>query len=372
MNYGDYIGKMVEKMRLSKGVGTCAGVVRVPDAYSGNGDISKLDRFTLTFPYGGLYLKWEVIFNINYPHQPPDFIFLSEAQSFHPDIHNLKSLTTWDPRDEDSLLRLMREMVVEFKQLQLNKIAGTRIASEVEALMQFKVNHNACVGDGKDDYQHRVEVEVNASCNETHTGQIHVMTRIPVTLINPTDPLNNTGSCEKMLVLMTYEGADLQTPNCQLFPSPKLEKALGLMGGLCCGGFPRDGGMVTHVTNVHNKLNYMMEQMRCGVEKRRSYVEAMVLQFKSHVLEFDNTTFHHVNLLFRHQNSNVLLTMEVPASFPNTQPQLTFTSMERDRVFRRLRDYPYSPRWTSDEMADRMRTYLEGNLARLENEMNMT
>lgn len=38
MNYGDYIGKMVEKMRLSKGVGTCAGVVRVPDAYSGFGE----------------------------------------------------------------------------------------------------------------------------------------------------------------------------------------------------------------------------------------------------------------------------------------------------------------------------------------------
>ncbi|KAH9759100.1 BRCA1-A complex subunit BRE [Citrus sinensis] len=58
--------------------------VRVEQAWSGSKYSNTLDRFTLLIPYCLDTIKWDVIYNAEFPHAPPDIIFGPEDEDFHP------------------------------------------------------------------------------------------------------------------------------------------------------------------------------------------------------------------------------------------------------------------------------------------------
>ncbi|KAH9693372.1 BRCA1-A complex subunit BRE [Citrus sinensis] len=58
--------------------------VRVEQAWSGSKYSNTLDRFTLLIPYCLDTIKWDVIYNAEFPHVPPDVIFGPEDEDFHP------------------------------------------------------------------------------------------------------------------------------------------------------------------------------------------------------------------------------------------------------------------------------------------------
>ncbi|XP_065833284.1 BRISC and BRCA1-A complex member 2-like [Oscarella lobularis] len=109
-------------------LGGCGSFVRggsleIIDCRSGDltarRDDGNCDRFTISIPYCGTTLRWQVIFNSNRPRQAPDFIF--DDVDFCPKLANLKTLTDWDSSDENCLRAAVFELLMQYRDYQLTE-----------------------------------------------------------------------------------------------------------------------------------------------------------------------------------------------------------------------------------------------------------
>jgi len=82
------------------------------------------ERYMLDIPYAGQHLQWHVMFDAQEPDSPPQFLF-PETPDFLQDMNldeleaKLPSLANWDCDDADSLLKVVRELVIEYRSLQV-------------------------------------------------------------------------------------------------------------------------------------------------------------------------------------------------------------------------------------------------------------
>lgn len=79
-----FISSVVRNGKVGLDATNC---LRITDLKSGCTSLTpgpNCDRFKLHIPYAGETLKWDIIFNAQYPELPPDFIFGEDAE-FLPD-----------------------------------------------------------------------------------------------------------------------------------------------------------------------------------------------------------------------------------------------------------------------------------------------
>lgn len=94
------------------------------DSASSSCGKTKNDCFKLSIPYAGEHLVWEVLFDSLCPEMGPDFIFNDSTFLMDPDIdtmaHWAPSLMKWNPTDTDALLNVLTELLLYYKQHQVN------------------------------------------------------------------------------------------------------------------------------------------------------------------------------------------------------------------------------------------------------------
>lgn len=94
------------------------------------------DRFKLHIPYAGETLKWDIIFNAQYPELPPDFIFGEDAE-FLPDPSALHNLASWNPSNPECLLLVVKELVQQYHQFQCGRLReSSRLMFEYQTLLE--------------------------------------------------------------------------------------------------------------------------------------------------------------------------------------------------------------------------------------------
>jgi len=75
--------------------------------------------------------------------------------------------------------------------------------------------------------------------------------------------------------------------------------------------------------------------------------------------------------LFEWKNFYYILNVEIPKTFPTGQPKLTFQSiyhLHNEKPFTTMKDtYPYSPRWSVEELIERTRTFIISYLPTFQN-----
>ncbi|KAJ6399609.1 hypothetical protein OIU77_020212 [Salix suchowensis] len=107
-----------------------------------------LDRFTLLIPYCQDHMKWDVIYNAEFPLAAPDVIFGAEDEDFHPfhvvcgedgDSRLVKnSLTDWNNKDPTRLLALVIELRDKYRSYQekrVGEVDDDRLKFEISTIV---------------------------------------------------------------------------------------------------------------------------------------------------------------------------------------------------------------------------------------------
>ncbi|KAG8431939.1 hypothetical protein GDO86_019171 [Hymenochirus boettgeri] len=149
--------------------------LRVTDLKSGCASLTpgpSCDRFKLHIPYAGETLKWDIIFNANYPELPPDFIFGEDAE-FLPDPSALRNLAEWNPSDPESLLLVVKELVQQYHQYQCSRLSeSSRLMFEYQTLQE------------EPQYAENMEIYAGKKNNWTGEFSARFLLKLPVDFSN--------------------------------------------------------------------------------------------------------------------------------------------------------------------------------------------
>lgn len=338
-------------------VGICKGQVKLTDFNSSCPTVTvadsqgKCDRFKVLMPYAGQTVTWEVLFNCNYPEDPPDFIFGSEDADFFPNIDNIKSLINWDYKEPNSLLRVIEELLQEYR------LHQERLVSESQRL-QFE--YNSLINDTDIESE---AVEIHVSRSENRIGPIHFLIKLPVDFARiPSFIIKLNPGEDSAILLVSFNSAEGNRITPQLYLSPRVEKALGGAANLRIPGFPSGTCLSEYVPDVTQLLKTKVDQIVQCFEKRKEYISAFLSLYGRSVLEYDSETFTKISFLFEWNDFFFIIFIDLPSFFPKTQPVLTFQSIYHENkgkpYYEMFQDYPYSPRWSGLEMAERTKSFI--------------
>lgn len=348
------IRKFVDDLVGHGKIGTCKDFVRVDRVQSGSNVVreNNCDRFRLSIPYGGTTLRWEVLFNAEEPHLPPDFIFGINEQEFEPNLEEIPSLQDWNPDNPGMLTAVVKEVITQYKQHQYHLIErySKKVQFEYESLQQLDILKNT-----------EVFLQRNAQMSQQ---QASFIIRLPINLSQLPSYLNNNNLGEDYISLhILFEGYDGLTVTPRIYLSPKVEHALAESSLQYPNWAAGDECLVTYIPLVQSFFAQKVDEITSQYERRRDYVASFLSSFGSAVIEYDAEAFTKIAFLFEVKGFYCILKIEIGRNFPDEQPSYVLQSIyhvyndepyeAKDNV------YPYSPRWSSAEMVERARSYLQ-------------
>lgn len=117
-----------------------------------------------------------------------------------------------------------------------------------------------------------------------------------------------------------------------------------------------------YVPDVLQFLRNTVDQIVTGFERRKQFFDAMLQLHERSVLEYDTDTFIKISFLFERQNFHFIVHIKVPQFFPQDKPLLLFQSVYHCSngkvITSNCREYPYSPRWSGKELAERTTNFI--------------
>ncbi|XP_033646697.1 BRISC and BRCA1-A complex member 2-like [Asterias rubens] len=347
------VGKYVGALLRENNVGVCGGPLHVLEPKTGRHTITQrhcCDRFKIQIPFAGNTLIWQVMLDSMHPSEPPDFIFNSHDFGFMPDIEDIKSLVNWDAGAENSLSLVINELLVAYKDHQ-RSLLNDRLQFEYTSLLET----------GK-----FTTIEVHHS-RKTPRGPLTVnfLIRLPVDFSNIPEFItkDNPGE-DAAILLVSFQNQEATKVSPQLYLSPRVEHALGGAASLRIPVFQNGGCLMDYVPNVFQLLENMVDQIVKGFQKRKEYIAAFLSHYGRAVLEYDAETYNKISLLFDWEDFYFILHINIPTFFPRDQPHFELQSVYHMTTYSKpiiatIKDYPYSPRWSGNEMAERAKVYLE-------------
>ncbi|KAM8785011.1 BRISC and BRCA1-A complex member 2 isoform 1-T1 [Rhynchonycteris naso] len=314
------------------------------------------DRFKLHIPYAGETLKWDIIFNAQYPELPPDFIFGEDAE-FLPDPSALHNLASWNPSNPECLLLVVKELVQQYHQFQCSRLReSSRLMFEYQTLLE------------EPQYGDNMEIYAGKKNNWTGEFSARFLLKLPVDFSNiPTyllKDVNEDPGEDVALLSVSFEDTEATQVYPKLYLSPRIEHALGGSSALHIPPFPGGGCLIDYVPQVCHLLTNKVQYVIQGYHKRREYIAAFLSHFGTGVVEYDAEGFTKLTLLLMWKDFCFLVHIDLPLFFPRDQPTLTFQSIYHFTNSGQLysqaqKNYPYSPRWDGNEMAKRAKAYFK-------------
>ncbi|KAI3696644.1 hypothetical protein L6452_29086 [Arctium lappa] len=118
----------------------------VEQMWSGSKNPGLLDRFTLAIPFCFDYIKWDVIYNAQFPLLGPDIVFGPEDEKFRPynDLKPKNSLSDWNCKDPTRLLSLileLRSLYMAYQKKRVGEVDDERLKFEINTIYSRE-----CVG----------------------------------------------------------------------------------------------------------------------------------------------------------------------------------------------------------------------------------
>ncbi|CAH3041157.1 unnamed protein product [Porites evermanni] len=349
------IAKFVKALLDNGGFGVCGELPKVSDPKTSLSypcdTIRSCDRFKVLIPYAGRTLRWEVLFNQAQPDFPPDFIFGTQDQEFVPNIEELKTLENWDARDPESLLNLIKELVIQYKEHQKR---------QVKEIPRIEFEYSTLEADTK-----YPEFEVHVIKGQQHVETVvNFMIKLPVDLREvPPYLIRDCPGDDMACLLVSYASLNGENVTPTLLLSPRVERAFGGSSNL---RIPHWGGihgcLFEYLPLIQELFAERVEQVCQAFQKRREYVAAFLSAFGSSILEYDAEGFMKLSLLFQVQGFFCIVHIELDRNFPQEPPAFYLQSIyheKNNQPYEKLEmGYPYSPRWSGDEMAERARHFL--------------
>ncbi|KAL5008989.1 hypothetical protein ScPMuIL_014570 [Solemya velum] len=348
------IDRYVKTLLTDGGLGICEGKIKVSDITSSCPSLKKQqksDRFKIIIPYAGQSLMWEVLFDCNHPEDPPDFIFGADDNEFSPSLEDLKCLSEWDANDPRALLLAVEQLVSQYGHYQQQLVENNdRLRFEYSSLIdQTELTPE--------------DIEVLIHRSETKLGPVHFLIKLNVDFSGiPTYLTNDNPGKDLALLLITSPSPDSNRVAPQLFLSPRVEQAFGGSANLRIPSYPNGSYLIDYVPSVLQLLKNKVEQVVQGHEKREEYIAAFLSHFGKSVLEYDAESFSKISFLFEWNDFFFIVHIDLPLYFPKESPVISLQSVYHESqgkpYMEIIKEYPYSPRWTGNEMADRTRGFI--------------
>ncbi|XP_057414614.1 BRISC and BRCA1-A complex member 2 isoform X2 [Balaenoptera acutorostrata] len=284
-----FISSVVRNGKVGLDATNC---LRITDLKSGCTSLTpgpNCDRFKLHIPYAGETLKWDIIFNAQYPELPPDFIFGEDAE-FLPDPSALHNLASWNPSDPECLLLVVKELVQQYHQFQCSRLReSSRLMFEYQTLLE------------EPQYGENMEIYAGKKNNWTGEFSARFLLKLPVDFSNiPTyllKDVNEDPGEDVALLSVSFEDTEATQVYPKLYLSPRIEHALGGSSALHIPAFPGGGCLIDYVPQVCHLLTNKVQYVIQGYHKRREYIAAFLSHFGTGVVEYDAEGFTKLTLL---------------------------------------------------------------------------
>ncbi|CAF2091758.1 hypothetical protein BRARA_F03846 [Brassica rapa] len=336
--------------------------IKIENVRSGNRFNPRiLDRFTLVIPYCLDAIKWDVIYNSEYPAAPPDFIFGPDDEDFMPcsttisPVDSLldKALSEWNNQDSTLLLVLiqgLRDQYVAYQRKRVGQVDDDRVKFEISTVLTRKgIEMQMTSGaDKPEEVKFAVPLVMDMSINKLVVGcPWKNEQKIYLQVVYP--------------ILRKYESAP-SSPRLKLVSSSDLKALFSVedvklppwMDGMC---------LAEYLPHLEETLERQILEAVSAIVLRRSFVEALAL-FLGRPLEADPTFCRKASFLAASGPFPFVVHFFFPTQFPKQQPALMLQSCQHLNQLSEpvklnlLTDYPWSPRWEVGRMAERLCDFL--------------
>ncbi|KAK9270810.1 hypothetical protein L1049_026396 [Liquidambar formosana] len=336
--------------------------IKVDQMWSGGKNHNFLDRFTLLIPFCLDYIRWDVIYNAQYPLAAPDIIFGPDDENFHPfhvagegegDAKSPKnSLSDWNNKDPSRLLSLiheLREHYMSYQRKRVGEVDDDRLKFEVSTIIS-REGIEMCMNSGVEKSEEvkfavpLMDLDINKmvlGCPWRHQQKIHLQVIFPVGrkyLSVPPAPRLKLVSSSELKALFSIE--DVKLP-------PWLD-------GMCMAGY---------LPNLEETLEEQVVEAVSFIDVRRRFIEALAPLFGRPV-EADPIFCRKATFLAASGVFTFLVHFFLPTQFPKQQPALMLQSSQHFSTqgipikSSQMADYPWSPRWELSQMAERVFEFL--------------
>ncbi|KAG2262147.1 hypothetical protein Bca4012_013200 [Brassica carinata] len=336
--------------------------IKIENVRSGNRFNPRiLDRFTLVIPYCLDTIKWDVIYNSEYPAAPPDFIFGPDDEDFMPCSTTIapldslleKALSEWNNQDSTLLLVLiqgLRDQYMAYQRKRVGQVDDDRVKFEISTVLTRKgIEMQMTSGaDKPEEVKFAVPLVMDMSINKLVVGcPWKNEQKIYLQVVYP--------------ILRKYESAP-SSPRLKLVSSSDLKALFSVedvklppwMDGMC---------LAEYLPHLEETLERQILEAVSAIVLKRSFVEALTL-FLGRPLEADPTFCRKASFLAASGPFPFVVHFFFPTQFPKQQPALMLQSCQHLNQLSEpvklnlLTDYPWSPRWEVGRMAERLCDFL--------------
>ncbi|OMO75393.1 Brain/reproductive organ-expressed protein [Corchorus olitorius] len=263
--------------------------IRVEQVRSGGS--GGLDRFTLLIPYCLDYIKWDVIYNAEYPFAPPDIVFGPEDDDFHPllmtgsegegDLNSRSRniLSDWNNKDPTKLLALIQELrdqYMFYQRRRAGEVDDDRLKFEISTILPREgiEMHISSVAEKAEEVKFAVplmDMNINKmvhGCPWRHLQKIYLQVIYPVGR-----KYASTASAPRLKLMSTPELRALFSVDDVKLPS--------WLDGMC---------MAEYLPHLEESLEKQVREAVSLIDIRRRFIEALVPLF-GRPLEADPVCF---------------------------------------------------------------------------------
>ncbi|KAL6982496.1 hypothetical protein U1Q18_042549 [Sarracenia purpurea var. burkii] len=302
----------------------------------------------------------DVIYNALYPLVAPDIIFGPEDDSFRPfhpaaegDLKSPKnSLSDWNCKDPTRLLSLileLRELYMNYQRKRVGEVDDERVKFEISTIIP-REGIEMYVSSGIEKTEEvkfavpLLDVDINkmvTGCPWRHQQKIFLQVIFPVGrkyMSAPSAPRLKLVSSPELKALFSME--DFRLPS--------------WLDGMC---------MAEYLPILEDMLQSQIVDAVSLIDVRRKFIVALAPLFGRPV-EADSVFCRKATFLTSSGVFTFLVHFSLPLQFPKQQPALILQSSQHFNSIGIpikspiLTEFPWSPRWESSEMADRIFDFL--------------
>jgi len=288
------------------------------------------DRFVLVHTFCGKQIRWHLILDQHSPHVAPDFIFDEDFVTTP-----VTSLEKWDPSLIDSLLIIILELRQLYKERQkqfVKNFSDERIRFEYGTVEQWK----------------------DADFLAVQTKE--VVFSLPLDDISISDlPVQN--EAKPILCVKYFTEAGKLPESSITYPQNWLSLDLKIE----LPKWTREMCLVEYTGLVKDTLKKQV----LALQQRRQFITELI-NVMGPATEVDTKTYANVSIVCEVSGYPMVVIVRLGNKFPQDPPTVLFQSfiqMARNRPHvREWPDCPWSPRWTAQEMAKRIKTFISEGL----------
>ncbi|GAB2293862.1 hypothetical protein Dimus_028073 [Dionaea muscipula] len=333
--------------------------IRVEHMWSGSKSTPCRDRFTLSIPFCLDHLKWDIIYNVHSPLTAPDVVFGPHDEGFLPFLFSSQgegdasftpkvNLSDWSYKDPSRLLSLilhLRDLYSAYQRKRVGEVDDDRLKFEINTIL----------------WREGIEMSLSSSTEKTEEVKFSVpLLDMDINKLVPAYPWRRQQKIYLQVIYpirKVYSSAS-SAPRLKLVSTPEM-RSLFSVEDVKLPSWSDRMCMAEYLPSLEETLQMQIVEAVTLIGARRRFIEALAPIF-GRPLEADPVFCRRATVLVANGIFTFLVHFLIPSQFPKQQPTLILQSSQHfnsQGVPVRsgpLPEYPWSPRWDSSQMAERI------------------